>query len=197
MVPRFFANQCKSSSHTRESVTDKASCSIGYGAKKIQARPEEEISTDESNDQSQVDAWAVWAKPVCDTWLHLRFCHTHHLFDIKSLFDRQCLELDRLQRQKKANRTMSGPSHLSFRNNSWDGKVVANYSLLGQLNAVVLARAVWMKFLGGRRIIYFIDHCVKGSSVDKMWRRVLAMFDADDSMAHTGAISIEHSRWSF
>ena len=66
-----------------------------------------------------------------------------------------------------------------------------------EMNAVVLARAVWMKFLGGRRIIYFIDRCVKGSSIDKMWRRVLAMFDADDSMAHTGAISIEHSRWSF
>ena len=34
IVPRSFANHCKSSSHTRESRTDKASCSIGYGAKK-------------------------------------------------------------------------------------------------------------------------------------------------------------------
>ena len=32
IVPRSFANQCKNSSHTRESMTDKASCSIGYGA---------------------------------------------------------------------------------------------------------------------------------------------------------------------
>ena len=36
LVPRFFANHCMTSSHTRESVTDKASCSIGYGAKKNQ-----------------------------------------------------------------------------------------------------------------------------------------------------------------
>ena len=34
-VSRFFANHCKSSSHTRESLTNKAPCSIGYGAKKI------------------------------------------------------------------------------------------------------------------------------------------------------------------
>ena len=33
-VSRFFANHCKSSSHTRESLTNKAPCSIGYGAKK-------------------------------------------------------------------------------------------------------------------------------------------------------------------
>ena len=33
IVLRCFANQCKNSSHTRESMTDKASWSIGYGAK--------------------------------------------------------------------------------------------------------------------------------------------------------------------
>ena len=33
IVPKSFA-QCKNSSHTRESMTDKASCSIGYGAEK-------------------------------------------------------------------------------------------------------------------------------------------------------------------
>ena len=35
-VPRSFANQCKNPSHTRESLTDKASCLIGKDAKKKQ-----------------------------------------------------------------------------------------------------------------------------------------------------------------
>ena len=41
----WFANDCKSSSNTRELVTDKASCSIGYGAKKNRDDSGRQIST--------------------------------------------------------------------------------------------------------------------------------------------------------
>ena len=67
--------------------------------------------------------------------------------------------------------------------NEW--KFAGKRHLIGpvEMYAVILARSTWKAEVGGRRIIYFVDHCgvmnsyIKGSSADKTWRKLLFEFE--------------------
>ena len=56
-----------------------------------------------------------------------------------------------------------------------------------ELYAVALSRGLWRKFLDNRRVIFFVDHagvlaaCIKGSSRDQLWRRILLCLEASDA----------------
>ncbi len=56
-----------------------------------------------------------------------------------------------------------------------------------ELYAVVAARAMWDEWLAGIRSLFFVDHngvlasCVKGSSRDAVWRRLLLCLERHDA----------------
>ena len=55
-----------------------------------------------------------------------------------------------------------------------------------EMYAVILARSTWRLEVGGKRIIYFVDHCgvlnscIKGSFADKTWRNLLCEFEKQE-----------------
>ena len=71
--------------------------------------------------------------------------------------------------------------------NEW--KSAGKRHLIGpvEMYAVILARSTWRAEVGGRRIIYFVDHCgvmnsyIKGSSADKTWRKLLFEFEKQEA----------------
>ena len=63
--------------------------------------------------------------------------------------------------------------------------------IIGQveLYAVVLARVLWSRAIGGNRVFFFVDHtgvhssCINGNAADTSWRELLMQLEAADEAA--------------